>query len=85
VENAGMQWKSDAKNSVGRDWGTGPAIVEGVSAKITLPVKPTRVKVWTLDERGHRRDAIEAKPLDEHTLIEIGPDAKTIWYEIVIE
>lgn len=85
VENEGMQWRSEAKNSVGRDWGKGPAIVEGVPAKITLPVKSTRVKVWTLDERGHRRDAIETKPSDEQTLIEIGPAAKTIWYEIVIE
>jgi hypothetical protein len=41
--------------------------------------------VWSLDERGHRREAVEVKPSDDQTLIEIGPAAKTIWYEIVIE
>src|SRR5262249_39460732 len=37
VENTGMGWKSPAKESVGRNWGRAPSLVEGVAARITLP------------------------------------------------
>jgi hypothetical protein len=80
AENTGMKWKSDAHDSVGREWGKAPSLVEGVAARITLPLSQ-KMKAWALDERGKRRAEV---PLRDG-VIEIGPDAKTLWYEIAAE
>src|SRR5208282_2166798 len=54
AENTDMKWKSPARDSVGRNWGKAPSLVEGVPARIILPVPAARVHVWVLDERGQR-------------------------------
>ena len=79
--NTDMQWTSDAHESVGRNWGRAPSLVEGIAAKITLPVSGKKMKAWALDERGQRRDEI---PLTDGTL-EIGPQYRTLWYEVAAE
>jgi hypothetical protein len=79
AENTGMQWKGVEHDSVGSDWGRAPSLVEGVPAKIRLP--NGKWKAWALDERGQRR---EEAPLSENTL-EIGPEHKTLWYELIAE
>ncbi len=79
--NTDMKWTSDAHESVGRDWGRAPSLVEGIAAKITLPVSGKKMKAWALDERGQRRDEI---PLKDGTL-EIGPQYRTLWYEVATE
>ena len=38
AENTDMGWKSVEKNSVGKDWGKAPSLVEGIRATITLPI-----------------------------------------------
>ena len=55
AENTGMTWKNADRSSVGRNWGTAPSLVEGISAVITLPDPPGRTRVWALDERGQRK------------------------------
>ncbi len=77
IENTGMGWKNAAKTSVGRDWGKAPVLVEGPAAKIELP-GGGKFKAWALDERGQRRAEI---PVANGTL-EIGPQHRTLWYEI---
>jgi hypothetical protein len=72
-----MRWKNAEKTSVGRDWGKAPVLVEGPSAKIELP-GGGKFKAWALDERGQRREEI---PVAQSTL-EIGPEYKTLWYEV---
>ncbi len=79
--NTDMKWTSDAHESVGRNWGRAPSLVEGIAAKITLPVSGKKMKAWALDERGQRRDEI---PLTNGTL-EIGPQYRTLWYEVAAE
>ncbi len=79
--NTDMKWTSDAHESVGRNWGRAPSLVEGIAAKITLPISGQKMKAWALDERGQRRDEI---PLTNGTL-EIGPQYRTLWYEIAAE
>ena len=79
--NTDMKWTSDAHESVGRDWGRAPSLVEGIAAEITLPVSDRKRKAWSLNERGQRRDEI---PLTNGTL-EIGPQYRTLWYEVVAE
>lgn len=77
IENTGMGWKNAAKTSVGRDWGKAPVLVEGPAAKIELP-GGGKFKAWALDERGQRRAEI---PVADGTL-EIGPQHRTLWYEV---
>jgi hypothetical protein len=77
IENTGMGWKNAPKTSVGRDWGKAPVLVEGPAAKIELP-GGGKFKAWALDERGQRRAEI---PVANGTL-EIGPQHRTLWYEV---
>ena len=80
AENSGMKWHDDAKSTVGRDWGHAPSIVEGVGGSITLP--PGRNwKAWALDETGARKAEV---PVADGVL-NIGPQWKTLWYEMEAE
>ena len=79
--NTDMKWTSDAHESVGANWGRAPSLVEGIAAKITLPVSGQKMKAWALDERGLRRDEV---PMKAGTL-EIGPQYRTLWYEVATE
>jgi hypothetical protein len=81
--NADMQWKDAEKSSVGRNWGNGPSVVEGIPATITLPLS-AKAKAWALDARGQRRDEVPLRSSDGKTTIEIGPASKTLWYEIAV-
>jgi hypothetical protein len=74
AENTGMAWQDATKTSVGRNWGKAPSLVEGVPAKLTFP---GNVVVWALDERGQRRERLPNG--------EIGPQYRTIWYEVVVQ
>jgi hypothetical protein len=77
VENTGMGWKDNTKSSVGRDWGKSPVLVEGPAAKIVIPGEG-KFKAWALDERGQRRGEIAVAG----DTLEIGPQHKTLWYEV---
>jgi hypothetical protein len=88
TENADQTWTDDKKVSVGRKWGKAPVLVEGPAAEIeitTLGPTPSdpipRNRAWSLDETGKRRDEI---PLEGNRL-QIGPQHRTLWYEIVRE
>jgi hypothetical protein len=73
--NTDMGWKNAEKSTVGRDWGRAPSLAEGIPAKIALP---RAAQAWALDERGQR--ALEL-PL-RNGLLEIGPQCRTLWYEV---
>jgi hypothetical protein len=80
VANTDMKWTSPEKISVGRNWGRAPSLVEGVPATITFPME-TPLKAWALDEQGQRRAEM---PLEGGKL-EIGPQHRTLWYEVGVE
>jgi hypothetical protein len=86
AENTGMGWKTPEKSSVGRDWGEAPSLVEGVSARITLPAPAGRARAWALDERGQRRGEIPVGVVAPRgpATIGIGPEHRTLWYEIEV-
>ena len=65
------------KTTVGRDWGRAPVLVEGPAATIELP-GGGKFKAWALDERGQRREEL---PVADGKLT-IGPQFKTLWYEV---
>lgn len=86
AENTGMKWKDAAKSSVGRDWGGAPSRVEGVSARLSFPVHSDRVQAWALDPRGQRQRQLPVSAsVLESSLIELGPEWLTLWYEVEIQ
>jgi hypothetical protein len=80
AENEGLKWTNEEMISVGRNWGKRPSLVEGVPARIELPGSG-KLRAWALDERGQRRAEVSV----EGSTIAIGPDHRTLWYEIVRE
>jgi hypothetical protein len=86
VENTDMRWKSSAKESVGRNWGTAPSLVEGIAGRIGLPVPATGVKAWSLDERGQRKDLLTVTAdKDGQAVVSFGPKQQTLWYEVELK
>ncbi len=83
MENTGQVWKTAAKDSV-NSWGQAPTLVEGVPARITLQLAPTAsdIKVWALDQHGRRAQPVPVARSGSSAKFNIGPEYKTIWYEI---
>lgn len=83
AENTGQKWKSPEKNSVGRNWGSAPSVVEGVPARITFPQEANTVEVWSLDERGQRKEKLPVETgVGGKAVINLGPRWQTLWYEV---
>ncbi|HEY5481479.1 MAG TPA: carbohydrate binding domain-containing protein [Verrucomicrobiae bacterium] len=79
AENQGMEW-NDTRTSVGNKWGTGPTLVNGIAAEVTLPF---RVKsVQALDGRGQPQGAVPVRVEGNTSRFTIGPEHRTLWYEI---
>ena len=81
VENQGMGWNAE-KTSVGNQWGTGPVQCEGIAFEMTLNTKCA--KAWALDEHGRRGLEIPASQTAEGLQFRLGPQYRTLWYEIAI-
>lgn len=85
AQNTGWDFRKEGDRvTVGRRWGDEPILCEGVPARIVLPVSSSRVKVYALDEAGRRRDAVTVSG-DDQAALEIGPQYRTLWYEIEIQ
>src|SRR5690606_32097140 len=86
-ENKGMKTKILPKEMMHiEDWGTGPTMVEGIPATISIPADVRRVKCYALDERGERKKELEVVAGGtQQATFEINPDFRTIWYEIEIK
>jgi hypothetical protein len=83
VENTKMGWKNAEKTTVGKDWGEAPSLVEGIPARITLPVPANKAEAWALDERGQRKAQLTVQAdAKGDAVVAIGPESKTLWYEI---
>lgn len=72
--------------SVGGNVGHGPVLCEGIDAKITFAGKAGKVKCYALDPDGDRMQEVPvgASPAGE-AILEIGPQYKTVWYEMIVE
>jgi hypothetical protein len=80
AENPGMKW-NETRTSVGKDWGTGPAEVNGITADVTLP--RAGGKLFALDGRGQRMGEIAPIAGSQGARFHLGPEHRTLWYEIV--
>ncbi|MBR0192026.1 MAG: carbohydrate binding domain-containing protein [Thermoguttaceae bacterium] len=67
-------------------WGEGPIVAEGIPAELTLPAPAASVKVFALDPHGDRKAEVPVKAGNAgNAVIQIGPEFKTVWYEIEIQ
>lgn len=65
--------------------GTAPILCEGIPAVITLQVVPEKVTVFALDQAGSRSRQLPVSGVADGTQFEIGPQYRTLWYEVIIE
>lgn len=87
VQNTGWGWENLGDNRVTlRDnWGTAPSLVEGIPARITLPMPARMVQAWALDGRGARKARLPvSSDSNGRAVIEIGPQYQTLWYEVKV-
>ncbi len=83
--NGGAKFTHEGKYIYCRseDWGNGKTVNEGIPATITLPSKAAATKCWALDERGERTKPVPvAADTNGRAVVGIGPDYRTVWYEI---
>lgn len=81
AENQNMGWNSD-RTSVGRRWGNGPALVNGVPVDVQFTSRTPR-RVYALDPSGQRTADIPMTTQATGTLqFTLGPQWKTLWYEV---
>jgi hypothetical protein len=82
VENSDMGW-NDEKTSVADRWGKTPVLCEGVPLDVVLPTK--RIRAWALDGQGRRTQEVAAEHRGQGACLRLGPQFKTLWYEVVVE
>lgn len=72
AENEGMRWNAE-RTSVGRDWGSGPVRVLGLTARVETPGREATVT----------KLSSACEPMGEGSLVTtvtVKPSDKTIWY-----
>ena len=82
ADNENMSWNA-ARTSVGNNWGDGPTRVNGIAAEVALPFRVS--SVHSLDGRGQRQAALPVKVDGNTAQFTIGPEHRTLWYEITVE
>ncbi len=87
VQNEGTELEQlgDEKVTLRDRWGHAPVLCEGIPAKITLPVAAANVKCYPLDESGNRREPMPVTAEADRAQIDIGPQYKTVWYEVDVQ
>lgn len=83
VENQDMVWNED-RTSVGRNWGHGPVLAEGISAKLSLDTAAKSAEVFALDGGGARSKSVPCRVEHGTLILDIGPSSQTLWYEVSI-
>jgi hypothetical protein len=84
AENTGMRWNAD-RTSVGRNWGTGPVLVQGIEANLAVPIRARSAAVYALDVTGKRAGKVASEIRDGKVRFRIGAAHRTLWYEIAVE
>ncbi len=86
VQNTDWGWEElgDNRVTVRENWGRAPSLVEGIPARITLPLPASAVQVYALDERGGRKARVSVgRDSTGRAVFEIGAQYRTLWYEVV--
>ena len=77
VENQTMGWNEE-RTTVGREWGHGPTICEGVPLTVRIDGREN-LAVWALAGDGSRAEEVVRGATEG---ISIGAEYETIWYEL---
>ena len=88
VQNTGWGWEElgDNRVTVRDNWGTAPTLVEGIPARITLPMPASVVQAYALDERGARKAKLPVgRDSSGRAVVQIGAQYQTLWYEVVAQ
>ncbi len=80
VENQEMGWDEE-RRTVGREWGHGPTIAEGVPVTVTLS-RRDGLSAWALDGTGSRARSV---PAGNGASFAVGARYETLWYEIATQ
>jgi len=64
--------------------GEGTVLAEGVPAVVTLPSVAEKTRCYALDERGARKGDVPVERVAGGCRVAIGPQYKTVWYELDI-
>ena len=84
--NSGAKFTDHGKGAIScrdGDWGHGPTVNEGIPATIILPAPSSSTTCWALDEHGERtKSVLVATDANGHAVVKIGPEYRTVWYEI---
>jgi len=83
-ENTDQVWTDDTRTSIGNHWGGPPVLTEVVPFTVTLPVGTNYVSVWSLNERGQRKAALPVSGTANSTIISVGTNTGSIWYELQV-
>jgi hypothetical protein len=81
--NRGMVWNHE-RNSVGRNWGEGPTLCEGVPVRLEAPPGAGPASLFALAPDGTRREGVPAFEEDGRLVFELGPRYRTLWYELIV-
>ncbi len=79
AENHNMKW-NESRTSIGRHWGHGPTLVNGIPARVSLG--GPSVSVRALDGRGEPANEVAVRASEDRSEFTIGPSHRTLWYEI---
>ena len=78
--------KLTAASDYGGSAGEAPALCEGIPLALDLAnLSPDRVRAYPLNEAGDRLDPVFAEGTETGCRLSLGPQYKTLWYELVIE
>ncbi len=83
-QGAKLQHLGDDKATLGNQWGKEPVMCEGIAAEVLLPVAADRVRFYPLDESGQRRAAVPVEAREGKALFRLGPEHRTVWYEVEV-
>jgi hypothetical protein len=84
IENTDMQWKDEARNSVGNNWGRAPTLIEVIPFALELPVARSRVQAWALSETGQRSMELVVEAVAGGSRVVADGSADTLWYEVSV-
>ena len=87
--NTGVKFTEHEEGKIscyGADWGCAPIVNEGVPASVTLPAEASRVRCRALDEHGEPKAEVPVSAdVGGNAVVLIGPEYRTVWYEIDVK
>lgn len=81
AENTGFRYNM-LRNKVITE-GTGPILVDPIQARVAVRTNRPNLTVWAIGPDGSRVGQVPAQTQEGSLVFEIGPAAKTIYYEII--